>query len=35
MSLLSPDCNGGDRHGHVGDLAQTEIDDLVAYLRSL
>lgn len=28
-------CNGGDLHGHTSDLAQTEIDDLVAYLRSL
>jgi hypothetical protein len=30
-----PECNGGDDHGHVSDLTQVEIDDLVAYLRTL
>jgi hypothetical protein len=31
----SAECNGGDRHGHVSDLTQPQIDDLVAYLSSL
>ncbi len=31
----SATCTGGDLHGHTSDLSPGEIDDLVAYLRSL
>ncbi|MGD8861360.1 MAG: cytochrome c [Myxococcales bacterium] len=32
---FDPDCGGGDRHGRTSQLNDTQIDDLVAYLRSL
>jgi hypothetical protein len=28
-------CTGGDRHGHVSQLEPAQIDDLVAFLRSI
>lgn len=30
-----PACTGGEMHGHTSDLTPEEVDDLVAYLRSL
>jgi hypothetical protein len=29
------DCGGGDRHGKTSQLPGAELDDLVAFLRSL
>lgn len=32
---FDPSCGGGDRHGTTSGLSSDEIDDLIAYLRSL
>jgi hypothetical protein len=32
---FTPSCGGGDLHGHTSQLGPLEIDDLVAYLKSL
>jgi cytochrome c peroxidase len=33
--FTEPSCGGGDAHGRTSDLADAEIDDLVAFLSSL
>ncbi len=33
--FTNPDCGGGDRHGQTSHLGEAQLDDLLAYLRSL
>jgi DNA-binding beta-propeller fold protein YncE/mono/diheme cytochrome c family protein len=32
---FTPECGGGDSHGHTSHLSDAELDDLVAYMESL
>ena len=32
---FDPRCGGGEQHGHTAQLGEPELDDLIAYLRSL
>jgi mono/diheme cytochrome c family protein len=35
LERFDPKCGGGDRHGNTSHLSGAELDDLVAYLRTL
>jgi mono/diheme cytochrome c family protein len=32
---FTPECGGGDNHGHTSHLSEAQLDDLIAYMESL